>query len=321
MSYRPPQESLWTGRDDGPNAPRLYQAIKTCALEEIPEEFPKQTIVFIGFASDEGVRRNHGRPGSAEGPIAFRKKLASSPLHRSDLYFWDLGDIVCDGEKLEEAQKELAHAIYKIIQSGGLPIVLGGGHEVAWGHYQGIHKTYPNDECRIINIDAHYDLRPLPPSEKGSSGTPFLQIANLCKENKKSFNYSVVGIQESGNNRALFQQAKDLKVRTLTARQMHVIGQEAIDTFTRWFIQEHKKTYLTICLDAFSSAYAPGVSAPQPLGITPWQVIPMIEQIARSGDCIALDFAELAPCFDRDDITASLAANLLSCFIHALPKD
>ena len=55
------------------------------------------------------------------------------------------------------------------------PIIFGGGHETAYGHYLGVRKYIGEDaSLGIINIDAHFDLRPY--DEQPSSGTMFKQI-------------------------------------------------------------------------------------------------------------------------------------------------
>ena len=60
-------------------------------------------------------------------------------------------------------------------------IVIGGGHETAWGHFQGL--AHPNKDIAILNFDAHFDLRPLINGQLGSSGTPFRQIHNFLTTN------------------------------------------------------------------------------------------------------------------------------------------
>src|SRR3546814_4467792 len=52
--------------------------------------------------------------------------------------FWDAGDIGCKGDELEQAQARLAEKVAYILKAGARPVVLGGGHEVAWGSFQGL---------------------------------------------------------------------------------------------------------------------------------------------------------------------------------------
>ena len=86
------------------------------------------------------------------------------------------------------------------------PIILGGGHETAYGHYLGV-RNYIGKEAKlgIINIDAHFDLRPY--NEQPSSGTMFRQIL----EQDENSSYLVLGIQRYGNTQALFDKADELE--------------------------------------------------------------------------------------------------------------
>ena len=68
--------------------------------------------------------------------------------------------------------------------------------------------------------------------------------------------------------------------------------------------------YLTVCLDVLPGAQAPGVSAPAPLGVPMAHVEALIDQLMSSGRVIAADIAELNPVFDRDGLTARVAARL-----------
>ena len=58
--------------------------------------------------------------------------------------------------------------------------------------------------------------------------------------------------------------------------------------------------YLTLCLDVLAECFAPGVSAPQPMGLTPWQILPLLKYIIQSGKVVSIDIAELSPPLDQD---------------------
>jgi formiminoglutamase len=76
--------------------------------------------------------------------------------------------------------------------------------------------------------------------------------------------------------------------------------------------------YITIDLDGFSSAYAPGVSAPSPLGFTPYFVFKMLRFLFDTKKIISCDIAELNPTLDRDNVTANLAAKLVDFIVMKL---
>jgi formiminoglutamase len=69
-------------------------------------------------------------------------------------------------------------------------------------------------------------------------------------------------------------------------------------------------------MDGFSSAYAPGVSAPSPLGFAPSFVYEALAFLFQSKKVISCDIAELNPDFDVDDSTAGLAARLVDYIVQ-----
>ena len=168
--------SAWTGRiDPESNSERWHQCIRPL------DQAGSKGVALLGFASDAGVKRNQGRPGATQGPQAIRRALAPLAWHRQAPAF-DAGDVVCRGDALEEAQQRLGERLAELLDAGHFPVALGGGHEIAFGSWQGLarhleaqgskHDRPP--QIGIVNLDAHFDLRD--PSHAHSSGTPFAQM-------------------------------------------------------------------------------------------------------------------------------------------------
>lgn len=315
--YLPPTETHWQGRADTPANACFFQIMKMLDLRKpFHPQNEVSAFAIIGFCCDEGIRRNRGRIGAKEGPNAIRQSLAKLPMRRANIICYDAGNITCEDGDLEDAQKTLSEAVALLLQQGMTPIVLGGGHEVAWGHYQGIAKAYPNEDLGIINFDAHFDMRPILLENKGSSGTPFLQIAKAHDDTNRRFDYNCIGIQTAGNIEHLFDTAKHYHAHVITADEMYFNDTKKISAFIDRIISENQLIYLSLCLDVFAAPFAPGVSAPQTLGLTPWQVIPLVRQLAMSKKIVSYDIAELSPPFDISNRTASLAANFIYQIIH-----
>lgn len=311
--YQGPQMEIWQGRKDASLGEYFYQSAKPLDLN-LPSVEVGSKFAVLGFASDTGVRRNLGRGGAVAGSVAIKKALARLPLHR-DITLYDAGTIIVEDDDLETAQIALAEAVVKLRALAVFPIVLGGGHETAWGHYQGLYQSL-NHAVPILNFDAHFDLRELSKDNYGTSGTPFSQIATLCHHQKQRFDYSCIGIQPYGNTKTLFARAKALKVPYLLAEDIHRQGEKVVLEFVNKLLARVNELYLTICLDVLSVAYAPGVSATQPLGLEPWHILESLRRLAESGKLISLDIVEYAPNYDIDERTAKLAAMFVSDFLH-----
>ncbi len=364
--------ALWNGRLDTPQG-RLFQHIQLLDLANPPAIFPDQSTVLLGFSCDEGVRRNLGRFGAAGGPAELRKALQPIPWNpKKKTSLWDAGTICCSEDDLEKGQQLLAEAVAALRKHGAFVVVLGGGHEMAWGHFQGLvdfFQNYTSDaNCNVapvrhsheggnrsssikhtlsscapevpdtsspeaslersliknserlmtsdittldvLNFDAHFDLRPLFPDGKGSSGTCFRQIHDYCQERKISSRYACLGVQRFGNTSDLFEYADEIKAYHCLAEEMISQPHLVHEALGAW-LASAKKIYLTLCLDVFAAAFAPGVSAPQAMGLSPHTLLPFFRQVLESGKVIGFDVAELNPHYDRDNQTAKLAA----CFV------
>ncbi len=311
---------IWSGRTDQESNPELalrwHQKVKTYTRDN-----SKQGAAFVGFASDEGVRRNKGRTGAVKSPNLIRKAIASLPWNRTTPV-WDAGTITCTGTHLEKAQTEYARRLTDVLENGVMPIGLGGGHEIAWGSYQGLiqflerqHSSPADIKLGIINFDAHFDLRL--PENGASSGTPFWQISEYAREQGIPFHYLCLGVSHSSNTRALFQRADELGVIYRDDHQMTLLNLDKLTRDMQAFLESVDYIYLTIDLDAFPAGQAPGVSAPAPRGVPLEVAEPLLQQIRDSGKILMLDVAELNPEYDTDSLTARLAARL----IHGLAKE
>lgn len=127
-NWQPASPALWQGRDDraeSPTALRLFQTI-TLSPAFSPEMYSEQ-IALLGFACDEGVKRNQGRTGAAGAPDALRKALANLASHDGHQRLVDLGNIVAQAPDLEGAQQALRKAVQRCQQENMRTLVLGEG--------------------------------------------------------------------------------------------------------------------------------------------------------------------------------------------------
>ncbi len=316
-NYHPPASELWQGRRSDLH---LYWHEHV-----VPVNLKKDTtltsdgVALLGYSCDEGVRRNRGRVGASAGPDAIRGKMAVMAWHCGISPVYDCGNIACVNGDLSTAQRSLGKAVHAILSNGSFPIVLGGGHDIAYGMYQGIQLYMEAKASKgrlgIINFDAHFDLRK--PKPKGNSGTPFYQIARKEMSRGSSINYYVLGIQRSSNTQDLFDRAQELNATIVTNDELHNANISGLSEQLEQFMKHCDKIYLSIDMDVFASAYAPGVSAPSALGCTPNVVLHLIQIIASSGRLMCMDIAEMNPLYDIDDRTAQLAATIVEHVVRS----
>jgi formiminoglutamase len=309
----PPQP--WSGRFDGDGTEhrRWWQAVSPYVPgAALPINSGLAPAVILGFASDEGVRRNKGRTGAAAAPAAIRAALGPLAFHL-DRSVADAGDIVVADGALEAGQARAGQAVAAMLDAGRLTVVLGGGHETAFASYLGVagsEAVRGGRRLGILNLDAHFDLRaePLP-----SSGTPFLQMAHAEAAAGRDFRYAVVGISQPNNTQALFNTADRLGVQYLLDEDCTA---ERVRMFVANFMDSVDVLYLTIDLDVLPASVAPGVSAPASYGVPLPVISAVCRQVADSGKLLHLDVAELNPEFDLDGRTARVAARLVNTLLR-----
>ena len=320
-ALEPAAAALFHGRGD-PADPRLGEVVRRwdggpCTL------FPRQAVL-LGFPCDEGVRRNHGRPGAARAPDAIRDYLYRltpwDPLAEVDLAslpVTDLGNVRTDTE-LAVAQQRLGDVVAEVLRAGAVPVVFGGGHETAFGHYLGY--VGAGLECAVMNIDAHLDVRPYP--DGPHSGSPFRQAIEHPTWPLKPGRYVVVGAQRQSVARAHWEFVRDWRGRVHWLDSMgpdHRV-MDVVDEELRCLAGECGAVLVSVDADAFRQADVPGTSAPSPFGLA-GAAFPAIAFRAGAGPRVrSLEVVEINPSLDRDGQSARWAAVGVRQFLVGLAR-
>lgn len=294
----------WVGRIDGPN-PKHALWYTTIQPMPDPAAVPPGAAL-IGFACDEGVRRNYGRPGAADGPDGIRAAMGWLAVH-DEYPRYDAGDIGITGDDMVGAQKELADAVAAVRKVGHLPIVIGGTHEAAFGSYNGLRSTMADDAQppAIINLDQHLDIRD---SDRPTHGTPFRQIFEQEGEN---FDYTVFGVSPADNTTFNFEEAERMGVRVILDDDLAEATPAEAAAEALQAVWGRETIHLSIDLDVLSAAVAPGVSSPAAVGVPLANIRAICKALAETGKLSLVDVVELNPGLDVDKRTARVAGRLI----------
>lgn len=333
VSYTAADMTLWTGRAEP------FETARARYWYQLAQPYEDQNIGLIGFACDQGVRRNQGRVGARAAPPLIRRAFATLPViaelqqrfdgHLSTL-LGDAGDIHCHDDDdfaestLEQAQIKYANEVSAIVKQGGLPIGLGGGHAIAYGSFLGLWQALENTNdttisthlsptIGIINFDAHLDIRQ---SDVATSGTPFRQIAEHLDAHGQPFHYCCIGVSQFSNTAALFDRAEQLGVQVISDEDCQQQPWDTLAEQVKSFVDKVDIVYLTIDMDCLPSSVVPGVSAPAAFGIDLRFVERMVKTIMATGKVKMADIAEINPTFDIDARSCKVAARLLATIIE-----
>ncbi len=267
------------------------------------------------------MRRNHGRVGAAQAPHDIRQALYRltpwDGLHGGDLSEsppLDLGNLRIHGS-LEETQQALGAVVAAVLERGAVPVVLGGGHETAYGHYLGY--VAGRRSVGIINLDAHLDVRPWPDGH-GHSGSPFRQALEHPEQPLPGKQYVCLGAQPHSVSRAHWQYAQEKGCVVYWCGQLQPSLQAVLGKELARLQKANCQVYVSVDADVVRLADMPGVSAPNPLGLPGREVSEAARLVGQSPAVASLDVVEVNPRYDIDNHSSRLAALVVWHFLMGL---
>ncbi len=265
--------------------------------------------MLIGFPQDEGVRRNGGRIGAAAAPAEIRRRLYGltpwDGCRGVDLpRLLDLGDVRVTAD-LEASQAALGDIVAAVLAAGAVPIMLGGGHETAFGHYLGYARL--RRPVAVINLDAHLDVRPCLDG-RGHSGSPFRQALEHPEHPLPGGRYICLGAQPFSVSRAHADYVRRLGGTIGWAAEVRGRLTEHLLKHFQRAEADGCQVYVSVDSDVMGIADVPGVSAPNPLGLSATEVCAAVRLAGESPAVASFDVVEINPVLDRDGQSSRWAA-------------
>lgn len=273
----------------------------------------------LGLPHDLGVQLNGGRPGARRGPEAFRAAFASfgAPWdglrgRAIDVGVFDAGDVVpaegSDEQALLETHRRIESAVSYFQERGLVTLCIGGGHDLSLPSLRAVSRR-AGQPLGGINLDAHLDVR-----ARVGSGMPFRAL--IEGKHLAPQRFVELGLGRFSNDRAdlewLGQQGATLLfAETLSEPGLEVGG--LLDAACQGGC-----AFLSIDLDGLDQSAAPGVSAPNPLGLSVRDAARLAEAAGARPQIRHFDLMELNPTYDLDARTARAAALVLLYFLTGL---
>lgn len=272
-------------------------------------------ILWVPF--DHGVKLINGRPGARFGPKEIKKeflKLIKKKQYFKKVTVTDYGFVSPVKENVLKTHSRVTDAVRKILKAETIPIVIGGGHDISFASGKAMHEIYK--KIGQINIDAHYDVRPVV-NGKITSGTPFRRLMESGFLDGR--NFVELGTHSPKN---LPEHYAYLMKKKATILKLDWINKNGIEkSLTKAFSIAKRRTKIImfdIDIDGIQKRFAPGCSAPVVKGFTKKQAI-QAAYIAGKNSAVGLfNLMEVNPLYDVRNKTVKLGAELIVSFIKGL---
>ena len=181
-------------------------------------------------------------------------------------------------------------AVRTLLESGGRPIVLGGDHSITYPIIRAVRWFHPR--LNVLHFDAHPDLYPEFEGDRYSHACPFARVM----EEKLADQLVQVGIRTM--NPVQRMQAERYGVEVIDMRAWAAGRRPAL----------RGPVYVSIDMDAFDPAFAPGVGHREPGGLTVRDVLGVLHGLTVP--IIGADIVEFNPAEDPSGMTATVCAKL-----------
>lgn len=316
------QEQYEVGRSEVSILPVQAGSPTVLGLPRLNELQQPPHIAFLGVPYGVPYTGRGPELPSAAAPTAFRAaSLAFQPYYRNydvdfdgdlfasrTLFLADAGDVMLLPGDHAGNLSRITGAISQLLNSGTVPIVLGGDHAVTIP----VLRAYSSFRSLcVVQIDAHLDWRDEVNGVREGYSSPMRRASELPAVRAML----QVGLRGAGSGRAEeFAAARAWGSVLIPARVVHERG-------VAWVLERLPVAdgyYVTIDADGIDPAIMPGVNAPAPGGLAYWQVFDLLCGVARRGRVVGIDLVELAPARDPSGVTLAHAVRLLLVAIGAM---
>lgn len=307
---------------NAPGAPLFRDHLETKAAAWLrPWDGAERADVILVGAPLSKTSISHS--GASQTPQALREMLATLTTYDIEhdidladrLVARDAGDARVHVTDLARSRAGIRGAVAAVLARAGadtLIAVLGGDHSITAPSVEAF-RAHVGGRVGLIQLDAHMDLRNL---EDGgaSNGTPIRQL--LAGSTLDGRHIVQMGLHPFANARAYRDVAREAGITQLTARD---VAQTPVETLAQRALDVAgdgtAAVYVTLDMDVLAQAFAPGVPALVPGGMTPWQLFGLMFALGRDPRVRALDIVEVDPAQDARRQTVRVAAHALMTFL------
>lgn len=259
--------------------------------------------------------RGDRAPGAVRAALPrFSTWNAALHIDLSEWHVADLGDAGAHRHAWPEAFDAIAQHVAAAMRISDFTIGIGGDHSV----------TYPiasslagrSRRLGIIQLDAHHDVRsPTPTPSNGSPIRGLIDAGHVRGEDVVQ-----IGIHPCANARELAAYCDATGIIRFTGDDVRDRGASACMNDAIAQLAECDRVHLTVDIDVLDRAFAPGTVAALPGGITPGELMQLVEVACSSELVTSMDVVEFDPDRDVSLITAYNVANVVMTALATLAR-
>ncbi|WP_052404822.1 agmatinase family protein [Bacillus rubiinfantis] len=298
---RPPG-FIWIQPEKGTFITKIHEWIEPLTADLEPESCRNADFVVVGVPLS---RSSISASGASEFPDAFRRMWKNfstynldEDLDVSEKTAFDVGDVPMHVTDICRCHQNIIEASATLLNEfpNSKICAIGGDHSITAMMVKGRHQVRPEQRMGIIQFDTHFDLRDM--ADNGpSNGTPMRNlIESGIVHGTDMYN---IGLHGFFNTKDLKQYADEKGVNYITLNKARKKGiAETVRESIEDLATRVDSIYLTVDMDVLDIAFAPGVPASTPGGMTTAELLEGVLTAAKHPKVDAMDIVCLDPLKD-----------------------
>jgi agmatinase len=308
-------------RGELPHFAGINTFLKAPYLEDV-RNVGEHAVAIMGVPFDTGTTY---RPGTRFGPQAMRRISGLYGPYsfelgvdlRESLDLVDIGDVFVIPANLEKSFDQITRAVSHVVESGTLPVILGGDHSIGFPDLRGVAR-HVDGNVGIIHFDRHLDTQERDMDERMHT-CPWFHSTELPNVSAK--NLVQIGIGGWQVPRKGVEVARDRETTVFTVDDVERLG---IDRTAEMALEIAwkgcKAVYLSFDIDCIECALVSGTGWPEPGGFLPREALSLVRKVAAEG-IAGMEIVEVSPPYDHADTTALMGVRVVLDVLATLVRN
>ncbi|WP_461406589.1 agmatinase family protein [Falsiruegeria mediterranea] len=277
----------------------------------------KVDVAIMGAFTDMGS----GGRGASRGPNAVRNSAIYLPygvraphMHvmvdpLSEMTVVDYGNAPNDmmsTERTVQAVRSFVRQVAEVQHEDGsrvIPVIIGGDHSLMYPDVAALADVYGKGNVGVVHFDAHYDATKYLMGHLIGHGMPIYRL--IEEGHLPGKNFIQVALRGYYPDESSFEWMRENELRYHTMAEIEHRGWDAVmEDVIAEANDGPEHIFISFDMDTFDPAFVPGTGTPEPGGLMPREVFPILRRLCAESNVIGFEVVELSPMMDPTYVSA-----------------
>ncbi len=184
-----------------------------------------------------------------------------------------------------------------------IPFIVGGDHSLMYPNVAAMTDVYGKGNVGVVHFDAHYDAGKYGFGHLINHGMPVFRL--IEEDLVEGKNFIQVALRGYYPDEKAFEWMRTNQFRYHTMAEIEHRGWDAVMEDVIVEANDGPEfIYISFDIDTFDPAFVPGTGTPEPGGLMPREIFPIIRRLCAEANVIGFEIVELAPLMDPTYVSA-----------------